>query len=385
MDERYRPENWQEETDPEEERQRERRRRRRERLERERRERERQVRRIAAISALILVAALIGIVLFVRGRLSTHRADVYIGKDGVLLQEPQLPDTKALETTTDTLASYAQAHQDVPQTLMLVPCAAAIRKDLLPQGAQVHGQLADLNNIATQVGPSVSCVDLTGVMEKHAGEDIYFSTDSHWTTLGASYGVSAAAGSLGIVPVIESWNKYLVSDTFTGDLARRAGRYGRKDKIWLWEPKESISCYTKDPQTGETSASLYDRSAALRRRRKQFEVFPGGSGITEIQSSAQSRQSLLLIGDGDARVAAPLLTPYYRRVVLVDPERESTDIDTLVKKYDIGQILYVYDANNFVTDQQLVKIFPSRYSVSTQESEKKKTESGAAATTAAAE
>ena len=45
-----------------------------------------------------------------------------------------------------------------------------------------------LDQVAQHVGEHY--VDVYSVLKEHAGEEIYYRTDHHWTSLGASYGMT---------------------------------------------------------------------------------------------------------------------------------------------------------------------------------------------------
>ena len=93
----------------------------------------------------------------------------------------------------DTLISKVDA-PGIPVYLGLIPSAAEIWADKLPAGAQNWDQVSFLQQAA---GLGVPMVDFAGVLTEHAGEEIFYRTDHHWTSLGAYYGYTALMEALG--------------------------------------------------------------------------------------------------------------------------------------------------------------------------------------------
>ena len=50
--------------------------------------------------------------------------------------------------------------------------------------------------VKRELGDSVTWIDAESVLNKHAGEKIYYKTDPHWTSLGAFYVISGGCGNI---------------------------------------------------------------------------------------------------------------------------------------------------------------------------------------------
>jgi hypothetical protein len=87
---------------------------------------------------------------------------------------------------------------DAPVYLGLIPSAAEVWSDLLPQGAENFDQAAYLDR-AAELG--LPMADFLGALESHAGEPVFYRTDHHWTTLGAFYGANAVLEAMGKEPL----------------------------------------------------------------------------------------------------------------------------------------------------------------------------------------
>ena len=71
---------------------------------------------------------------------------------------------------------------------ILVPVAAQVLTDKLPAYAPVADYAAILE-VLTDAG--VDTVDMLTALAAHSGENIYYRTDHHWTSLGAYYAYCA--------------------------------------------------------------------------------------------------------------------------------------------------------------------------------------------------
>ena len=125
---------------------------------------------------------------------------VYLCGD-TLIAKVDEPDRLQMEKNLDYVKRFGEAsHGRV--LLGLIPSAAEVWKDRLPQGAPSFDQAAFIQNAAEKTG--LPTVDLLGALTEHAGEPIYYRTDHHWTTRGAFYGANALLTALGKEPLKET-------------------------------------------------------------------------------------------------------------------------------------------------------------------------------------
>lgn len=281
---------------------------------------------------------------------------VYLGKDGYLLAKPETPDAAALERTTDAIISFAAAHTDVSMRMMLVPDAAAVISDKLPRNAPVRDQLADIAAVEAQLGSAVQFLPITDTLFQHAGEEIYYRTDHHWTSLGAYYAFSAAAGDMGITALVSDYQVYTVSDSFQGTLSSKSGSHSSRDKIQVYVPQGTESeYYVNYPDTQTKSASLY--VSRCLEDKDQYTVFFGGNHpVVEIHTTCGNGKSLLVFKDSYANCFMQFLTPYYEHIVMIDPRYYYDDLETVFNAYGITDVLFLYSADTFLKDTSLADV-----------------------------
>ena len=279
---------------------------------------------------------------------------IYIGKDGQLLQDIQVPDQEHLSETLDAIKEFTETYQDIPVTMILVPDAACVLSDRLPWLASVEDQNQMISMAQQSLGDSVTWVDAASALNKHKREKIYYLTDHHWTSLGAFYTFQEAAPALGIEEdVSDKFLSYTVSDSFNGVLASESGAcLGTEEKIDIYVPREGdddvIVNYVNESRR---TTSLYDSSKL--ETKDQYGVFLGGN--TSLIDIRQKR--LLVVKDSFANSFIPFLAPYYREIVVVDPRYYSGTIEDIMDAYRITDALFLYSGNSFFTDNSISGVF----------------------------
>ena len=284
---------------------------------------------------------------------------IYIGKDGQLLQDIQVPDQEHLSENLDAIKEFTETYQDIPVTMILVPDAACILNDRLPWLASVEDQNQMISMVEQSLGDSVTWVDAASALNKHKREKIYYLTDHHWTSLGAFYTFQEAAPALGIEEdVSDKFLSYTVSDSFNGVLASESGAgLGTEENIDIYVPREGdndvIVNYVNE---SKRTTSLYDSSKL--ETKDQYGVFLGGNtSLIDIRTVSTSQKRLLVVKDSFANSFIPFLAPYYREIVVVDPRYYSGTIEDIMNSYRITDALFLYSGNSFFTDNSISGVF----------------------------
>ena len=284
---------------------------------------------------------------------------IYIGKDGQLLQDIQVPDQEHLSENLDAIKEFTETYQDIPVTMILVPDAACILNDRLPWLASVEDQNQMISMVEQSLGDSVTWVDAASALNKHKREKIYYLTDHHWTSLGAFYTFQEAATALGIEEdVSDKFLSYTVSDSFNGVLASESGAgLGTEENIDIYVPREGdndvIVNYVNE---SKRTTSLYDSSKL--ETKDQYGVFLGGNtSLIDIRTVSTSQKRLLVVKDSFANSFIPFLAPYYREIVVVDPRYYSGTIEDIMSSYRITDALFLYSGNSFFTDNSISGVF----------------------------
>ena len=286
---------------------------------------------------------------------------VLLGKQGQLLEEIEVPDQTTLKANLTAIRQFAEQNDEIPTYMMLVPDAAAVLDDTLPSLAVVSDQSRMIAQVKRELGDSVTWIDAESVLNKHAGEKIYYKTDPHWTSLGAFYVFQAVAETLKIDGEAGSnFVSYPISKTFNGTLASASGfRLNEREVIDMYVSKEEdgglVVNYVEEQ---EKTASIYDSSKL--KTRDQYGVFLGGNtSLIDIKTVSESQRRLLLVKDSFANSFVPFLTPYFREIVVVDPRYYSGTIEDLMNAYRITDTMFLYSGNSFFQDNNISGVLDS--------------------------
>ena len=285
--------------------------------------------------------------------------DIYIGKDGQLMEDIEVPDDGRLEANLTAIRDFAETYEDIPVTMMLVPDAACILNDSLPAFARVEDQRQMFSMAERKLGDTVNWVDTVSILNNHKSEKLYYKTDHHWTTQGAFYVFQDAAETLGIEgDVSDDFVSYTVTDSFNGVLAASSGvGLDEMEQIDIYAPTEGdddlVVSYVDE---GRKTTSLYDSSKL--EERDKYGVFLGGNtSVIDIRTVSTSQKRLLVVKDSFANCFIPFLAPYYREIVVVDPRYYSGTMTDIMDTYRITDALILYSGNTFFTDNNISGVF----------------------------
>lgn len=279
---------------------------------------------------------------------------VYICDDGYLIEDFKRPDEKYLNENIKAINAFSKKYKEINQYMLIAPNAISILNDKLPKFAPVVNQkkyLADLNK---SLNDKINFVDAYKAISDHKDEYIYYKTDHHWTTLGAYYGFLESAKSMKLDTKGNNYNIEPVTNDFHGTLYSKSGFASKdSDTVNVYLPKdkedEVVVNYVEEKKK---SPSIYD-SKKLQNKDK-YEVFLGGNHpLVKINTTSKSEKKLLLIKDSYANSFVQFLTPYFSKIVMVDPRYFYEDIEQLINKEKITDMLYLYNANTFFSDTSL--------------------------------
>ena len=204
---------------------------------------------------------------------------VYRGKNQYLLADINKLDEKKVQANVDAITALAEDYSDVPMYMALIPDAANVWADKLPSYAPVEDQTVQIAQIQSMLGDSVNWIDAQGVLNANKDKEIYYHTDSRWTTLGASLVWQQIASDLGLdTSKAPALKPYVVTGDFSGNLSRTSGfESGYREPIYAYltenasDNTQMVASYESE---GIKTAELYDRTKLD--EPDAYEVFLGG-------------------------------------------------------------------------------------------------------------
>ena len=92
----------------------------------------------------------------------------------------------------------------------------------------------------------------------------------------------------------------------------------------------------------------------LRFSSKYALFFNGNHPVIRIETPLENNQKVLLVlKDSYANCLVPFLAPHYRTIIMVDPRYYYDDLEELITVEKVSEILYLYNANTFLSDTSL--------------------------------
>ena len=286
--------------------------------------------------------------------------DVYLGRKGYLLKKPVSMDAAAVDPKLEAIRAFSEAYPDVHMYFTLAPSAATILTDKTPRNAPIPDQLGQIQTIYTRLG-TVIPLDVTTTLQRHSDEYIYYKTDHHWTSLGARYAFEAMALNMDI-SAVSDYDIHTVSTTFRGTQSSESGDRRSVDTVQVYTPSEpKITYYVSYPSTQEKSASMYKRDCL--NVKDQYTVFFGGNyPMVELYTTADTGRSLLIFKDSYANCFIQFLTPYFDKIIMIDPRYYYDDLTSVVTTQGITDVLFLYSADTFMADTSLTDVLTSAVS-----------------------
>ena len=183
--------------------------------------------------------------------------------------------------------------------------------------------------------------------------DLYYHSDHHWTSEGALTVFNTAAQTLGVDNSGVAYIPHTVTEDFKGTLSSRSGDMRSSDVINVYEPIGTESIYTVNyPDEGVKTRSMFNKEM-LDKKDKYTVFFGGNHALVEIETTAQTGRNLLIFKDSYANSFVQFLTPYFDRIVLVDPRYYYDDIGVAMNTYAVTDVLYLYSADILFSDTAL--------------------------------
>lgn len=281
---------------------------------------------------------------------------VYIGEDGQLLEKFKEGTDEETNRKISAINSFYERHGNLNTSFMLVPTATKILEDRLPKYAPNDDELIYIDKVLSGLDDNIVKINPYDALYENRHDYLYYKTDHHWTSKGAYIAYKVMCEKLGLIPQpIKDFDVINVTDSFYGSLSSKIGRRDKNvDSIDIYVPKDSdiIVNYVEEQKK---STSIFD-SEALEKKDK-YEVFTGGNHpLINIKTLGDVNKKLLIIKDSYANCFLPFLTSHYGEINVVDLRYFYDDIDKLIENKEITDVLFLYNANTFNSDDSILNI-----------------------------
>ena len=239
---------------------------------------------------------------------------------------------------------------DVPVYFALIPDKSYVWADRLPANAPNVDDGSTLSQAADLCGEGVTWIDLSGAL---SGDDAFYRTDHHWSTMGAFQGYQAIGQGLNGFFTTPAGSPTLVSDSFYGTTWSSSGAgWVEPDEMYTWVSGEGIEV-TRYPEGAPVAGELYDES--FLEKKEKYSMFLGGNQPLCIlrNENAATDKKLLVVRDSYSDSLAPFLAQDYGEVHLLDLRYYKVSPASYAAQNGMDEILVLYSAANFGSDQDL--------------------------------
>ena len=299
-----------------------------------------------------------------RGLGNAYASGVWIGRDGWLLEDPEIWTAEEAPSALEGVNRLAKDWgYDV--TLAVIPEAAEILPQKLPwaaNGAKLSKECrASWEKLLSEkLQSGVTVCDVSEVMAAASEkEDVYYHTDHHWTTQGAMSALPVIMKGLG--GSAGEYKLLKVCSDFQGTLASISGVHSAEDEIWIPVAADGKAEPVIVRVEGEEGLRTSVFSMEGLQSDDPYTVFMGGNyGKFTVTTGEAGKGTLLVLKDSYFNCLLPMLLKNYSEIVVVDPRYYDGDPEMLLLSMKGAKVLVCYSRATFLTDQSLGRLVPER-------------------------
>lgn len=284
---------------------------------------------------------------------------VYIGKDGFLFEAPTKPDNSRISELSKAVTAFSKDNKKLKKAFILSPNASDILPEKLPAALKLEDRSDSFSKIKNGIS-GISWVDCKGIFEKQEDKSaLFYRTDHHWTTRAAYLPFKELSSLWKLGAKDKNYSFYTVSSSFQGTLSSSAAVKDTTDKIEICVPKKQTEKYTVLYESSDRkTASLFEEEKL--NQKNQYEVFLGGNyDKVIISTAADTSAALLVFKDSYANCMLPMLTPYFSKIVVIDPRYFSDSLKAVMSETKFTHVLFLYNMDTFLGDTSLVSTLES--------------------------
>ena len=278
--------------------------------------------------------------------------DVHLCENGTLIEGFKRPENSVLDSNMSALNSLV-GNTDAKVYFALIPDKSDLYASLLPKNAPNDSEKEVIDYCYGQ--SNATNVDMYSALSAHKDEYIFYRTDHHWTSLGAYYGLSALAESMGLpCPALDSYtDRHTVSDSFYGTTWSSSG--------FSWVDPDTMETFvnapeglkvTSYPQGSPVEGKLYDFS--FLEKKDKYSMFMGGNcPMHVIETGNEDKPSLLILRDSYTDSLIPFLLDDFSEIHVLDLRYYRASLKAYMEQNDFDNVLVCYSVSNFCSDSNI--------------------------------
>lgn len=276
---------------------------------------------------------------------------VYYCEEDTLITRFTAPEAEVLAENTSFINELVD-NVPCPVYLALIPGAAEVQGDKLPQNAPTDSQQAVIKAVYGE--SRAENVDMLFPLTEHKDEYIFYRTDHHWTTLGAFYGYNTLRGAWELDKAeLEGYDRATVTDSFYGTAYSSSGfSWVAPDEMEIFVPDDGSATVTNYSSSVPEITGLYDESR-LNEKDKYAMFLGGNTPRVTIETGHSDKPSLCIIRDSYADCLLPFLLEDFSRIDLIDLRYYKSSLSQYINERQFDMVLVMYSVSNFCEDENL--------------------------------
>ncbi len=285
--------------------------------------------------------------------------NIYILKDR-LVEKIAEPKEEIISKSVKGIRTFAEKNNVKPY-LMIVPTQAEIYSSELPANAPNPDQQAFIGDIYSELSDCTVPIDVYSVLSANSSDYIYYRTDHHWTTKGAFLAYTAASKRMNFTPLTEDdYDIEHAGENFRGTFFSKVLYDGiTPDTLDIWLPAnggeepvvEITSTFDEAPAVHE---GMYFREY-LDVKDKYSTFFGTNQPMIRLRTGNKGGR-LLIFKDSYAHCFVPFLSQHYSEITMLDLRYIQISYDQLVDVSEYDQVLIMYNASTFMSDENIKKL-----------------------------
>lgn len=278
--------------------------------------------------------------------------DVHLCENGTLIEGFKRPEDSVLDSNMSALNTLVE-NTDADVYFALIPDKSDLYASLLPQNAPNDSEKEVIDYCYGQ--SNATNVDMYSALSAHTDEYIFYRTDHHWTSLGAYYGLSALAESMGLpCPALDSYtDRHVVSEEFYGTTWSSSGfSWVDPDTMEIFVNAPEGLKVTSYPQGSPVEGKLYDFS--FLEKKDKYSMFMGGNcPMHVIETGDEDKPSLLILRDSYTDSLIPFLLDDFSEIHVLDLRYYRASLKAYIEQNDFDNVLVCYSVSNFCSDSNI--------------------------------
>ena len=278
--------------------------------------------------------------------------DVHLCENGTLIEDFKRPENSVLDSNMSALNTLV-GNTDAKVYFALIPDKSDLYSSLLPKNVPNDSEKEVIDYCYGQ--SNATNVDIYSALSAHTDEYIFYRTDHHWTSLGAYYGLSALAESMGLpCPALDSYtDRHVVSEEFYGTTWSSSG--------FSWVDPDTMEIFlnapeglkvTSYPQGSPVEGKLYDFS--FLEKKDKYSMFMGGNcPMHVIETGNEDKPSLLILRDSYTDSLIPFLLDDFSEIHVLDLRYYRASLKAYIEQNDFDNVLVCYSVSNFCSDSNI--------------------------------